>query len=60
MAFGVLIMPDIEEERKMVDDKVKQILPLLDGISYGHIEYIMEQVKKEATYYPVKIELPVQ
>jgi hypothetical protein len=60
MAFGVLLMADLEEERKIVDDKVKQILPLLDGISYGHIEYILDKVKKDATLFPVKIELPVQ
>ena len=60
MAFSVLRMQDLEKERKMIDDKVKQIISLLDGISYGHIEYITEQVKKEATCYPVKIELPLQ
>lgn len=51
-------MNEQNPEQKLTDEKVKQILPLLDGISYGQIEYILDKVKKEATCYPVKIELP--
>jgi len=37
----------------------KKILSLLDGISYGQIEYILDNVKRQATLYPIKIELPL-
>ncbi len=60
MAFGVLIMPEQTAEQILTDKVVKQILPLLDGISYGQIEYILDKVKKEATCYPIKIELPIE
>ena len=44
---------------ELTQAKVKAILPLLDGISSGQIEYILDRVKREVTCYPVRIQLSV-
>lgn len=54
-----LLNEDSELAQKLTNDTVNKILPLLNGISFGQIDFILDKVKREVTLYPVKIELPL-
>lgn len=49
-------MAELNSEQLLTEKVVKQIIPLLDGISFGQIEYILDKVKRDITLYPIMIE----
>ena len=50
-----LKQPTPEEYQQRLDNKVNEILPLLDGLSISQIETILERVKNNAMLLPLPI-----
>jgi hypothetical protein len=56
--LGAKCVGDVENlqvAENPIQAKVRELLPLLHGFSYGEIEYILDNVRRESTLYPITI-----
>ena len=51
-------MSEVVDQRKIIEDKAREIVPLIEGLNIYQVEEVCKSVLDWAKWMPVKVALP--